>query len=432
MRLPPLPTSGRSLGRQARDRTEELSERALAPEDLDARLFQPGQVCGAEDRLAAGVVDGREPRRSLGQLLQVCVVHGHPSCAAGGRRDGSSAAPARAARELVEGDGAGHTGVETLDRAAGGHAQRDRHQPPDVRERAAREAGALGAHHQDRRPPQVGRVQLLTAVGGEPVHRRQRQLVDHVGQRKVGEHRQAEERAHGGADGLRPIRVGGAGRGDQRGGAERDRRPEQRADVAGVLDAVHVHDEQAGLGPARGGRVALAPQGRRLGARRRPEQRCRGPARGQRQHRDDVGGRLQRGDTRRDAFGHGEDRCRIEAEALAEFVGGLLAQEDGLRPPAGRQRSRDHVGAFRQEGTFAVAELTLAQRRRPLDEGVLRAGQWCAENPKRLASLDQAVRPLRGPRAPGRRARQSKSDRSRPDRRGSCGRARSRRAAGRA
>ena len=160
--------------------------------------------------------------------------------------------------------------------------------------------------------------------------------------------------------------------------------------LPGILDAVHVHDEQAGARRARGGRAALAAQGRGLGARGRPEQRRRRAALRQRQHRDDVGGRLQRGDARRDAVGDGEDGRRVEAEALAELVRGLLPQEDGLRPPAGRQRSRDHVGAFRQEGAFAVAELTLAQRRRSFDERVLRAGQWCAENPKRLASLASA------------------------------------------
>ena len=82
------------LGRQGRDRAQELRERALAPEHLDARLLERGQVGGAQDGVAAGVVDGREAGGSLLQLLQVCVVHGHPSCAAEGRRDGSSEAPA--------------------------------------------------------------------------------------------------------------------------------------------------------------------------------------------------------------------------------------------------------------------------------------------------------------------------------------------------
>ena len=82
------------LGRQARDGAQELRQRALAPQHLDARLLQRREVRGAQDRVPAGVVDGREPGRSLAQLLQVCVVHGHPSCAAGERRDGSSEAPA--------------------------------------------------------------------------------------------------------------------------------------------------------------------------------------------------------------------------------------------------------------------------------------------------------------------------------------------------
>ena len=82
------------LGGQGGDRAQELGERALAPEDLDARLLERGQVGGAQDGVAAGVVDGREAGGSLLQLLQVGVVHGHPSCAAGERRDGSSGAPA--------------------------------------------------------------------------------------------------------------------------------------------------------------------------------------------------------------------------------------------------------------------------------------------------------------------------------------------------
>ena len=82
------------LGRQARDGAQELRQRALAPQHLDARLLQRGEVAGVQDRVPAGVVDGREAGRSLAQLLQVCVVHGHPSCAAEERRDGSSGAPA--------------------------------------------------------------------------------------------------------------------------------------------------------------------------------------------------------------------------------------------------------------------------------------------------------------------------------------------------
>ena len=293
----------------------------------------------------------------------------------------------------------------------------------DVGEDGAREPRALGADHEDRRAQQLGRVQRLAAVGGEPVQRG-RQLVKHVGERDLWEHRHAEERAHAGADRLGAVGVGRTRRGHEGGGAEGDRRPDQRADIAGVLDAVEVHDQHV-IGGATPG----------------PGQRRQRPPLRQWEHRHRLSRRLQRGDARRDALAHGEDGGRRgggrrrsgaqpgEAEALAELVRGLLTQEDRLRPPAGRQCGRDHVGAFRQEGAFAIAELALAQRRRPLDEGVLRAGQWCAENPKRLAFPGQAVRPLRGPSAPGRRATRSTSGRSRRGRRGSCGRARSRRAA---
>jgi hypothetical protein len=39
---------------------------------------------------------------------------------------------------------------------------------------------------------------------------------------------------------------------------------------------------------------------------------------------------------------------------------------------------RDGVGAFDEEGALTLAELTLTQRRRPLDEGVLGAAKWLA------------------------------------------------------
>ena len=72
------------LLRQAGDGAQEVGEGALAAEDLDARLLQRGQVAGAQDGVAAAVVDGREARGSLLQFVQVGVVHGHPSLAAAG------------------------------------------------------------------------------------------------------------------------------------------------------------------------------------------------------------------------------------------------------------------------------------------------------------------------------------------------------------
>jgi hypothetical protein len=41
----------------------------------------------------------------------------------------------------------------------------------------------------------------------------------------------------------------------------------------------------------------------------------------------------------------------------------------------GGESGHDEVGAFRQEGAFTLAELAPAQRRRSLDEGVLRAAE---------------------------------------------------------
>jgi hypothetical protein len=41
---------------------------------------------------------------------------------------------------------------------------------------------------------------------------------------------------------------------------------------------------------------------------------------------------------------------------------------------AARQTGRDEIGALYQEGALALTELALPQRRRSLDEGVLRAG----------------------------------------------------------
>jgi hypothetical protein len=52
--------------------------------------------------------------------------------------------------------------------------------------------------------------------------------------------------------------------------------------------------------------------------------------------------------------------------------------EDDLGPMAGREAGRDEVGAFDEEGAFTLAELTQTQRRRPLDEGVLRAAELFA------------------------------------------------------
>jgi hypothetical protein len=45
---------------------------------------------------------------------------------------------------------------------------------------------------------------------------------------------------------------------------------------------------------------------------------------------------------------------------------------------SGREAGRDEVGALDEEGALTLAELALTQRRRPLDEGVLRAAEWLA------------------------------------------------------
>ena len=66
----------------------------LRPRTCDARLLERGQVGGAQDGVAAGVVDGREAGGSLLQLVQVGVVHGHPSWAAAGAARWIVGAPA--------------------------------------------------------------------------------------------------------------------------------------------------------------------------------------------------------------------------------------------------------------------------------------------------------------------------------------------------
>jgi hypothetical protein len=69
---------------------------------------------------------------------------------------------------------------------------------------------------------------------------------------------------------------------------------------------------------------------------------------------------------------------RAQPQARAEFEGALAVYEDDLWATAGGQSGRDEVGAFHQEGAFTLAELALTQRRRPLDEGVVRAAEWFA------------------------------------------------------
>jgi hypothetical protein len=55
-----------------------------------------------------------------------------------------------------------------------------------------------------------------------------------------------------------------------------------------------------------------------------------------------------------------------------------VAHEDHLGAVAGGDAGRDEVGALRQEGAFTLAELAEPQARRPLDDGVLRAGDGFA------------------------------------------------------
>ncbi len=75
----------------------------------------------------------------------------------------------------------------------------------------------------------------------------------------------AEDRAHARAHGLRPVRVGAAGAERDARGAERLRGAQHRADVAGVADAVQVHAQRP-----RGGAPALLVDGEhaRAGAER--------------------------------------------------------------------------------------------------------------------------------------------------------------------
>ena len=83
------------LQRERRDRAQQLGERALAPQRGDARLFEGGNVRGAQDRVAGRGVQSRQARGALLQDLQLGVVHDHPSWGAGHMPGESSARPAR-------------------------------------------------------------------------------------------------------------------------------------------------------------------------------------------------------------------------------------------------------------------------------------------------------------------------------------------------
>jgi hypothetical protein len=52
--------------------------------------------------------------------------------------------------------------------------------------------------------------------------------------------------------------------------------------------------------------------------------------------------------------------------------------EDDLWPATCGEAGRNEVDAFDKEGALTLAELALTQRRRPLDEGVLRAAELFA------------------------------------------------------
>jgi hypothetical protein len=69
---------------------------------------------------------------------------------------------------------------------------------------------------------------------------------------------------------------------------------------------------------------------------------------------------------------------RVQAERTDKLVGALGLNEDRLGPVTAGDAGHDNVHAFRQEGAFTLAELVVPQRRRPLDEGVLRTGEWFA------------------------------------------------------
>ena len=82
-----LAEQGAHLGGQSRDRAQQLGERALAAQRRDPRLLEGDHVRGVKDRLATGEVERRERGSLLPQLLQLCVVHGHPFAGAAGREN---------------------------------------------------------------------------------------------------------------------------------------------------------------------------------------------------------------------------------------------------------------------------------------------------------------------------------------------------------
>ena len=238
-----------------------------------------------------------------------------------------------------------------------------------MRRRLRRDAGALGTDHEDGRAPQGGPVERLAVVGHEADDVGARQAGHEVGERQVLVEREREHGAHARTYRLGPVEVGGAGRRHEGGGAEGHRRAQQRADVAGIADGVGVHHEQV-----------LAGAGRR-----------REPAPpGQREHGHHIGRRVQGADLVRHVLGHRIDGRRRpgrlgaglnaagpagEPQPQDKLFGALRAHEDHLRPVAGGEAGHDEVGALHEEGAFPVTELALAQRRRPLHEGVLRAAE---------------------------------------------------------
>ena len=171
---------------------------------------------------------------------------------------------------------------------------------------------------------------------------------------------QLEHGAHAGAHHLGREEIDRTRRGDHGGGGEGHCGAHERAQVAGVGQAVGVDDKaQRAVGSRRAPRLA---ERRRLGQ-------------GEDRH---CGGR---GFEAREPRGHPRvDRVdRSVGQGVAGFgepdgdVVGLADHEDGFGPQPGRDAGRDEIVAFDQEGALALAVLADVQRRRSLDERVLSA-----------------------------------------------------------
>ncbi|NLG65148.1 MAG: hypothetical protein GX537_06035, partial [Actinobacteria bacterium] len=98
--------------------------------------------------------------------------------------------------------------------------------------------------------------------------------------------------------------------------------------------------------------------------------------------------RLQTADVRRDAardYGDWERRATERQLPQLRYPRVFRLHEDGLRALASYQASGDKIHALNQKRVMTAAKLVLLERRRPFDEGVLRAGYRLAVNPMRRA-----------------------------------------------